>query len=55
MKKAKILGVIIPWLCLLQNFNVSYEYTVLGSGAGSTMYIEVNSHLEQPMKTGRQH
>ena len=55
MKKAKLLGVIIPWLCLLQNFSVYYEHTVLSSGAGSTTYIGVKSHLEQPVKAGRYH
>jgi len=55
MKKAKLLGVILPWLCLFQNFSVHYEHTVLGAGAGSTTYIGVNSHLEQPVKAGRHH
>lgn len=55
MKKAKLLGVILPWLCLFQNFSVQYEHTVLSAGAGSTTYVGVNSHLEQPVKAGRHH
>lgn len=55
MKNAKLLGVIIPWLCLLQNFSLYYEHKVPGIGAGSTTYIGINSHLEHPTKAGKHH
>jgi hypothetical protein len=54
MKKAKLLGVILPWLCLFQNLSVQYEHTVLSAGEGSTTYIGVNYQLEQPLKPGKQ-
>lgn len=54
MKKTKLYAVILPWLWL-QNFSFYYEHTVPGTGADSSTYIRVNSHLEQPMKAGRRH
>lgn len=50
MKKAKLYGVIIPWLWLLQNFSFHYEHTEPSNGGDSLTYIGVNSHLEQPKK-----
>ncbi len=55
MKKAKLYGMILPWLWLIQNSSFYYEHTVPGTAGGSTTYIGVNSHLEQPIKVGRRH
>lgn len=52
MKKAK-LCLILPWLWLFQDFSLSYQHTT--PNTGSSVSIEVKSHLRQPMKAGTFH